>query len=137
MNFVDEQIAKFKQRMIDEEIALVEAKKASEKENKRLIKEARNEQIRDRYANDPEFKKRKNDIARRWRLKNKEKVKKWNDDNRETRQEYYREYYLKNKEIHNERSRKWIEENRERHNAMAREHGRRKRAEAKRIQSDK
>ena len=92
MNFVDQQIAKFKQRQIDERLAIIEAKKASKDENERIVLDMRNDYQKNRYKNNPEYRQKKLDTARRWAEKNKDRHREmqanWRDNNREKVNEY-------------------------------------------------
>jgi len=88
MDFVEQQIAKFKQRQIDEKLALIESKK----ENERIVLDLRNAYQKERYDNNPEVRRRKLDTAKKWQANNpgyaKEYMAKWRDKNRAKVNEY-------------------------------------------------
>lgn len=60
--------------------------------------EKRKEYMAQKYATDPEYKKRVLKNGRKWRETNKDKVAERNKKYRETHREYFREYYKKKKE---------------------------------------
>ena len=64
------------------------------------IKEKRKEYMAQRYANDLEFKKRRDESVRKYRLENKDKVREWNKKYRETHREWYNEYMRNYRKTH-------------------------------------
>ncbi len=81
------------------------------KERKKKI----NKQYMKKYTQRKEIKKRIKNYGKKYRLKNKEKIKgiheKWVKENKEKLKKYKHQYYLKNKKEHHKKSKEWFKKN--------------------------